>query len=52
MPFSGAVGKGERKSIGPSVTVEVGVLAEAKGKAETLYYVTLEVRGNSRATPP
>lgn len=41
MPFVGA-GQG----VGGSGGVEVSVLAEAKGKAEALYYVTLEVRAH------
>lgn len=39
MPFGvSATGNGDARS------VEAGVLAEAKGKAAALYYITLEVK--------
>lgn len=50
MPFAGTAQAAAGR--GGSGNVEIGVLAEAKGKAQALYYVTLEVgeqRNSSRS---
>lgn len=45
MPFSGSARHVGRGASSAAASVEAGILSEAKGKAEALYYVTLEVGG-------